>query len=61
MYRATGIMRLLQYSLGIWKLMEAVFIKKKEENVLNICFHKALWVKGGTAGNYPIYESNHIS
>lgn len=35
--------------------------KKKEENVLNICFHNALRVKGGTAGNYPIYESNHIS
>lgn len=34
---------------------------KREENVLNICFHKVLWVTGGTAGNYPIYESNHIS
>lgn len=34
---------------------------KMEENVLNICFPKVLWVKGGTAGNYPIYEPNHIS
>lgn len=35
--------------------------EEKKENVPNICFHKVLWVKGGTAGNYPIYEPNHIS
>lgn len=34
---------------------------EKEENVPNICFRKVLWVKGGIAGNYPIYEPNHIS
>lgn len=33
----------------------------KKENALNICFHKVLWVKGRTAGNYSIYEPNHIS
>lgn len=34
---------------------------EKEQNVPSICFRKVLWVKGGTAGNYPIYEPNHIS
>lgn len=34
---------------------------EKKENVLNICSRKVLWVKGWTAGNYPIYEPNHIS
>lgn len=34
---------------------------EKEQNVPNICFRKVLRVKGGTEGNYPIYEPNHIS
>lgn len=40
----------------LWAVHNMGGSAEKEENVLNICFRK-----GRTAGNYPIYEPNHIS